>query len=90
MAKRNKRASGSKAVTITAKDLSKKVETRGNSARLASIKPKSYKGTSSTEIPVKRTTYKGGSLTQKKVTVGGKIKLTKYDSKTFEPKKKRV
>jgi hypothetical protein len=69
-----------KAIVIKAKDLSQKVETRGNSARLAKIKEKPYDKapTYTTELPIKRITHgKGLTLTKKRLTVGGKIKLTR-------------
>lgn len=76
-----KKRASSRTPSVTAKDLSQKVETRSNSARLASVKPKQYKNTSATELPVKRTTLPKGTVITKKIVTAGKDKFTRYDTK---------
>jgi hypothetical protein len=73
---------------VVAKDLSRKVETKANSARLAKAKPKPYKGSgNSTESIVKRTTYPSGSTISKTQVSVGKDKFTRYN--TTSPKKRK-
>jgi hypothetical protein len=67
-------------VGIKAKNLSTKEETRANSARLSSIKPKK-KGQSGqiTDTVVSRTTYPSGTTsTKRKVSIPGVISKDKY------------
>jgi hypothetical protein len=72
-------------VGIKARDLSTKRETRANSARLSSVKPK--KKGQIVDTVVSRTTYPSGmTSTKRKVSIPGVISKTKYS--TTEPKRK--